>query len=191
MKPMLCRTKASLALLGMAALMFIPTLSAENKPEPAASNAPSPAITQPSDPMGDSPSKIFDDLADKALMAMKLRAEELHIKGVGLVAYVPGDDVTGWSSKMIVVGHLKTSSSTNDPGSNLLAIAYSKAAEMADTLKPSGSGVRAPMKGEFGWQGGWIVLGRTGHLIAAFSGGKSEDDVKVSKTGLEVFSGLL
>jgi hypothetical protein len=108
-----------------------------------------------------------------------------------VVAYVPGDEASSWCSKMLVVGHLKTDSSTNNPGSNLLAIAYSKASEMADTLKPSGSGVRPPLKGEFGWQGGWIAPGKTGHIIAAFSGGRSEDDVLVSKTGVEVFAGSL
>jgi hypothetical protein len=92
---------------------------------------------------------------------------------------------------MLVVGQLKTESTTNAPGSNLLAIAYSKASEMADTLKPSGSGVRPPLKGEFGWQGGWIAPGKTGHIIAAFSGGRSADDVMVSKTGVEVLAGAL
>jgi hypothetical protein len=135
--------------------------------------------------------RVFNDLADKALLAMKQRAEELKIKGVALVAFVPGDETTSWSSKMLVVGHLKTDSSTNNAGQNLLAIAYSKASEMADTLKPSGSGVRKPLKGEFGYQGGWIAEGKTGHIIAAFSGGRSEDDVQVSKTGVEVFAGAL
>jgi hypothetical protein len=86
---------------------------------------------------------------------------------------------------------MKTEPATNNPAQNLLAIAYSKASEMADTLKPSGSHVRPPLKGEFGWQGGWIAPGKTGHLIAAFSGGRSEDDVKVSKTGVEVLAGAL
>ena len=135
--------------------------------------------------------KAFNDLADKALLAMKQRAEELKIKGEAVVAFVPGDDTKSWCSKMLVVGHLKTDSSTNSVGQNLLAIAYSKASEMADTLKPSGSGVRKPLKGEFGYQGGWIVEGKTGHIIAAFSGGRSEEDVQVSKTGVEALTGSL
>jgi hypothetical protein len=55
---------------------------------------------------------------------------------------------------------------------------------MADTLKDSGSQVRPPMTGEFGWQGGVIAHGEAGYLIAAFSGGKSEDDLEVSRAGL-------
>jgi uncharacterized protein GlcG (DUF336 family) len=59
---------------------------------------------------------------------------------------------------------------------------------MADTLKASGSGVRPPIKGEYGWQGGVIIRGKTGYLIAAFSGGSSPDDVKISQAGLEVMA---
>ena len=165
-----------------AVLTFATVLTAQDKLD-----QPAPAQI---DSAGQS-TKIFNDLADKALLAMKQRAEELKIKGVAVVAYVPGEEASSWCSKMLVVGHLKTDSSTNNPGSNLLAIAYSKASEMADTLKPSGSGVRPPLKGEFGWQGGWIAPGKTGHIIAAFSGGRSEDDVLVSKTGVEVFAGSL
>ena len=167
---------------GFAFLMFACAVSAQDK-----TNGPAPA---PSDAAVQS-IKVFNDLADKALLAMQQRAEELKIKGVALVAFVPGDETTSWSSKMLVVGHLKTDSSTNNAGQNLLAIAYSKASEMADTLKPSGSGVRKPLKGEFGYQGGWIAKGKTGHIIAAFSGGRSEDDVQVSKTGVEVLAGAL
>jgi hypothetical protein len=169
-------------LSGLAVLAFASVLSAQDKTNsvvPAQSDASAQSI------------KVFDDLADKALLAMKQRAEALKIKGVAVVAFVPGDNTNSWCSKMLVVGHLKTDSSTNNAGDNLLAIAYSKASEMADTLKPSGSGVRKPLKGEFGYQGGWIVEGKTGHIIAAFSGGRSEEDVQVSKTGIEALTGSL
>jgi uncharacterized protein YbjQ (UPF0145 family) len=135
--------------------------------------------------------RLFDELADKALAAMKARAEELKIRGVAVIAYAEGETVSAWSSKMVVVGTLKTPTTEKEPGSNLLAIAYAKAAEMADTLKASGAAGRKPMKGEFGWQGGLVRKGKTGYLIAAFSGGKSEDDVKVSQAGLEVLATAL
>jgi hypothetical protein len=44
------------------------------------------------------------------------------------------------------------------------------------------------MTGETGWQGGLIKKGKTGYLIAAFSGGPSESDVNVSQAGLEVLA---
>jgi hypothetical protein len=117
---------------------------------------------------------------------MKDRADVLHITGVAVVAYAEGDSVASWSSKMLVVGSMTKAPSASDRGSNLLGIAYAKAAEMAATLKDSGSGVRPPLTGELGWQGGVVARGKTGILIAAFSGGRSEDDVDVSKAGLGV-----
>jgi hypothetical protein len=126
----------------------------------------------------------FDRLADVALQAMRKRAGELGIGGVAVVAYFEGDNIQSWTSKMTVVGRYKDEPSQTEKGANLLGIAYAKAAEMADTLKDSGSHVRPPMTGEYGWNGGVIVRGKKGYLIAAFSGGKSEDDVEVSKAGV-------
>jgi uncharacterized protein len=126
----------------------------------------------------------FDSLADSALLAMRKRAEELGIGGVAVIAYFEGDSIKSWSSKVLVVGRMRDDPSATSKGANLLGIAYAKAAEMADTLKDSGSNVRPPMIGEFGWNGGVIVRGKNGYLIAAFSGGKSEDDVKVSTAGV-------
>ena len=127
----------------------------------------------------------FDGLANSALAAMKKRADELGIGGVAVVAYFPGDKIQYWSSKMLVIGRMRDEPSDTSKGANLIGIAYAKAVEMADTLKDSGSQVRPPMTGEFGWQGGVIVRGKNGYLIAAFSGGKSEDDGKVSRDGVE------
>jgi hypothetical protein len=137
------------------------------------------------------PGKVFEELADTALAAMTRKAEELKIKGAAVVAYVEGDATKSWASKMVVVGAMKNPPSGNNPGANLLAIAYSKAAEMAETLKDSGKAGRRPMTGETGWEGGLIRKGKTGYLIAAFSGGPSEADVKVSQAGLEVLAGKL
>jgi hypothetical protein len=141
-----------------------------------------------SPPVDLKPGKIFDDLADSALTAMTKRAEELKIKGAAVVAYIEGDTTKSWSSKMVVVGAMKDAPTEKNHGANLLAIAYSKAAEMAETLKDSGNAGRPPMTGETGWQGGLIKKGRTGYLIAAFSGGPSESDLKVSQAGLEVLA---
>ena len=93
---------------------------------------------------------------------------------------------------MVVVGHmLELPTATRAKGNNLLAIAYAKAAEMAATLKDSGKLDRPVMTGEFGWEGGVVMKGKTGILIAAFSGGRSQDDVSTSKAGLAVLSASL
>jgi len=142
--------------------------------------------------MNDNTDKSFYAVADMALLAMKKRADELNIKGVAVVAWSEGDTVKSWSSKMLVVEKLTAGPTPKSPaGENMLAIAYTKAAEMASTEKASGNHGRPLLKGENGWQGGVVTRGKTGLLIAAFSGGPSEDDVKVSRAGLEVLSAAL
>lgn len=135
--------------------------------------------------------KKFDALATSALEAMKRRAAELKVGGVAVVAYSPGDTIQGWSSKMAVVGRMKDVPTATSKGNNLLGIAYAKAAEMADTLQNSGTTNRPPMTGEFGWQGGVVARVKSGYVIVAFSGGKSEDDVEVSRAGLQVLQPAL
>jgi hypothetical protein len=133
--------------------------------------------------------KEFEKLADKALLAMKRHAERIGIRGVAVVAACEGQRINSWSSKMLTVGGPITGQSDTDPnGANFLGIAYTKAAEMADTLKHSGSGVRPPKKGEYGWRGGLVKKVKGGFLFAAFSGGPSADDVKVSRAGLAVLA---
>ena len=138
-----------------------------------------------------SSAKNFDTTADAALLAMKKRAEELKITGVGVVSYAEGDTIQSWRSKMVVMGRMKEAPSAGNNGFNLLGIAYAKSAEMADTLQNSGSGTRPPMAGEVGWQGGAIARAKTGYVIAAFSGGKGEEDFEVSKAGLELLKSAL
>ncbi|MGA8043909.1 MAG: hypothetical protein WCA37_14025 [Terracidiphilus sp.] len=135
--------------------------------------------------------KKFDALATRAIEAMRARAAQLGVTGVAVVSYAPGDTVQGWLSKMAVVGRMKDAPSATSKGNNLIGIAYAKSAEMADTLQNSGTASRPPMTGEFGWQGGVVAQGRTGHIIVAFSGGKSEDDVQVSRAGLAVLQPAL
>ncbi|HZZ18872.1 MAG TPA: hypothetical protein VFE25_05860 [Opitutaceae bacterium] len=134
----------------------------------------------------------FDEVSEKALQAMRAHAEALHMSGVAIVAFSAGDTLDSWSSRMVVVGSmLELPSATRAKGSNLLGVAYAKAAEMAATLKDSGKLERPVMTGEFGWQGGVVTKGKSGVLIAAFSGGRSEDDVSTAKAGLAVLSASL
>lgn len=155
--------RASCLFLTLSAALVIPGLAKTPKPMSA---------------------REFDGVARAALAAMKARANELHINGVAVVAFAPGERVESWQSQMAVVGSMTDQKS--EKGNNLLGIAYAKAAEMAETLKDSGTAGRQPMTGEFGWQGGVVARTGRGILIVAFSGGKSEDDVQVSKAGLEV-----
>lgn len=134
--------------------------------------------------------KRFDAAAQAALAAMKTRAADLKIQGVAVVAFAPGDTIQSWMSQMAVVGHM-TDHTNSEKGNNLLGIAYAKASEMASTIKDSGTSGKPPMTGEFGWQGGVVVKVPKGYIIVAFSGGKSEDDVQVSRAGLAVLESHL
>ena len=129
--------------------------------------------------------KKLDALETQALAVMQQKAAALSIQGVAVVSFAPGDKVAAWTSKMAVVGRM-TDPKASANGNNLLGIAYAKSAEMADTLANSGTVKRPPMTGEFGWQGGAIAEAGGGHIIVAFSGGKSEDDLQVSQAGLAV-----
>jgi uncharacterized protein GlcG (DUF336 family) len=130
--------------------------------------------------------KKLDALESSALEAMKKRAVELNIQGVGVVSFSAGAAVTAWTSKMTVVGRMTDPAASDGKGNNLLGIAYAKSAEMARTLQDSGTAKGTPMTAEFYWQGGVILKAAGGYVIVAFSGGKSEDDVQVSKAGLAV-----
>lgn len=127
----------------------------------------------------------LDALEAQTIEVMKQKAAALNIQGVAVVSFAPGDSIQEWTSKMAVVGRM-TDLKASANGNNLLGIAYAKSAEMASTLQDSGTAKRPPMTGEFGWQGGVILQVKGGWVVVAFSGGKSEDDVQVSKAGLEV-----
>lgn len=145
-------------------------------------------VGQASDSVSKKDAVRFNEAANRAFVAMQARAAELKITGVAVVSCFDGTHMQSWQSRALVVGRMKDEPTADSKGNNLLGIAYAKASEMADTLKNSGSQVRPPLTGEFGWTGGVITAGHHGYVIAAFSGGKSEDDVEVSKAGLKVLA---
>lgn len=123
--------------------------------------------------------KIFIEKADQALEMIREAAEKIPIKGVAIVGYIPGEQSASWITKMKVVDNL------TDGKNNFLGIAYTKASEMADTHRDSGSGVRPVYSGEYGYQGGLIKKVGSGYVLAVFSGGSGEQDLEVAKIGLE------
>jgi len=56
---------------------------------------------------------------------------------------------------------------------------------MAETLTNSGSKVREPKAGEFGYIGGVIKKIDSGYLLATFSGATGEQDLEVSTKVLD------
>jgi len=123
--------------------------------------------------------KVFIKQADKSLALIEKAAQGLAIQGVAIIAFVPGENTESWISKMKVVGTLTNAKS------NLLGVASTKAAEMADTHLDSGSKIREILTGELGYKGGLIKKVNGGFVLAVFSGGKSEQDLEVAKIGLD------
>jgi hypothetical protein len=122
--------------------------------------------------------RVFTKHADDCLRIMEQAAFDMQVKGVAVVAFIPGDSSDTWISKMKVAGALSNESA------NYLAVAYSKAGEMAETFQHSGSGAREPKLGEFGWQGGVIKQVKAGYLIATFSGATGEQDLEIANKGM-------
>ncbi|MFM7248832.1 MAG: hypothetical protein ACKO5R_02940 [Planctomycetaceae bacterium] len=128
----------------------------------------------------DAPAARFQAAAPRALETMIKEAEARGMKGVAVVAFVPGDTTRTWTSQMKAVDAIVLGNA------NVLAIAYCKLAEMADTLQDSGSQARPPLHGELGYRGGAYRKTGGGFFLAAFSGGKDTDDLDVSRKGLDV-----
>jgi len=126
--------------------------------------------------------QVFLENVDECLAIIEKEAQKISIQGVAMVAYIPGEKTESWTSKMKVVGKLA------DEKVNLLAIVHAKASEMAVTLKDSGNESRKDIVGELGYRGGAIMKVDSGYLVAAFSGATSQQDVDVSKIGLEWLS---
>jgi hypothetical protein len=128
------------------------------------------------------PPADFLAVADTALDAMVERARALGAKGAAVVAWAELAPARGWVSRLRIVGAMATADS------NLVAIAYSKAAEMADTRADSGGGIRPPLRGEHGYRGGVIAALGDGHAMAVFSGASGAEDVDISQAGMAVFA---
>jgi hypothetical protein len=126
--------------------------------------------------------RIFIKYAEKCLDVMEQTAKDNSVKGVAIISFIPGDQTESWVSRMKVIGALSS------PKANFLGIASAKASEMAMTLIDSGSKTRSPLNGELGYKGGAIRKVNGGYIVAAFSGGPSEIDYKISEAGLNLIS---
>lgn len=122
--------------------------------------------------------KTMIKYGEQCLAIMEKAALEMSVRGVALIAFIPGDTTLSWTSKMRVVGAMKNASA------NYLAIAYSKAGEMADTHKDSGSKGREALHGEFGYKGGVIIKVESGFILAVFSGASGEEDAAIARAGV-------
>jgi hypothetical protein len=134
--------------------------------------------------------KNFQIAAAKMIVEMEKHARMLGVKGVIVVASLD-DDGMSWVSEMKAVNAIKTVSDNPAkeayPGYNFIGIAYSKAAEMADTKLNSGSKTRPAYQGEYGFQGGMIKKIESGFLLTVFSGATGEQDFEIAKVGMSAY----
>lgn len=132
----------------------------------------------------------FQIVAGKMITEMEKHARKLGVKGVILVASMD-DAGFSWVSQMKAVDTIKVISEGPGkheyPGYNFIGIAYSKAAEMADTKLNSGSKVRSAFQGEFGYQGGLIKKNQSGFILAVFSGASGEQDSEIAQAGMDAY----
>ena len=133
----------------------------------------------------------FQIKASKIIDAMEKQANKLQVKGVILVNHMD-ENGHSWNSFMKAVDIIKKVPDNPEgqsySGYNYIGIAYSKAAEMADTKFNSGSEIRAPYQGEFGYTGGAIKKIDSGYLLTVFSGATGEQDFEIAQAGISAYS---
>jgi len=132
----------------------------------------SPAMTNPQPP-----DNALETLA-KILERMSAKASEMNLRGTSAAGY--------FDANKTLISQAKDCGKMFENNFNSLAVAFSKIAEMCDTLKNSGSQVRPPYKGEFGWVGGAIKQVGAIYYVAAFSGAKGEEDLAIAEYGLAI-----
>jgi hypothetical protein len=129
----------------------------------------------------------FQSVSATMITEMEVHARKIGVKGVIVVASMD-DSGLSWESHMKAVGAINVLDGSPEPhqypGYNFIGIAYSKAAEMADTKLDSGSKVRPAYQGEFGYQGGVIKKVQSGYIVSVFSGATGEQDLEIANIGM-------
>ena len=133
----------------------------------------------------------FDIIAKIMTRAMEQHARKLGVSGVIVVTHLAPDGMS-WKSVMKAVEKIKVTADNKEknpkyPGYNFIGIAYSKAAEMADTLQNSGTKTRPSYQGEFGYGGGLIAQSQAGSILSVFSGSTEELDTEIAQIGIDAF----
>lgn len=115
-----------------------------------------------------------------ALDDMKAKALEMGIEGVAAASVLNSGDTINWIGEMKVVGKYLD----HDGGFNLVAVAWSKCAEVMATLADSGNPNHKPMIGELNYTGGAYGEYESIKMAFAFSGATSEEDYVVANHGI-------
>ena len=125
------------------------------------------------------------ELLAKALDVMQQHAASIGVRGAAVTGFLKDGNSVDWTVDLRIIGALKTVNAEGK-GYNFAGVVFQKASEAMDTHQNSGSKVRPVLNGECGWQGCVITEAGEGFVLAAFSGGTSDQDVVISQKGLEV-----
>ena len=124
-----------------------------------------------------------EQLKEKLVLAledMKVKAIEMGIEGVAAASVLNCCDTVNWIGEMKVVGKYLD----HEGGFNLVAVAWSKCAEVMATLADSGNPYHKAMTGELNYTGGAYDEFEGIKMALAFSGATSEEDYVVAKHGI-------
>ena len=125
-----------------------------------------------------------EQLREKLAMALedtKAKAIEMGIEGVAAASVLNSGDTINWIGEMKVVGKYLD----HDGGFNLVAVAWSKCAEVMATLADSGNPNHQAITGELNYTGGAFDEYEGIRMAFAFSGATSEEDYVVAKHGIK------
>lgn len=123
----------------------------------------------------------------QALDDVKAKAVEMGIQGVATASVLNKGGEEDWIGEMKIVG----TPFNLEAGLNLIAIAWSKCGEVIATGADSGDPYHKKMMGELGFVGGAYDEFEGCKLAFAFSGATSEEDLVVSKYGIEKMKGYM
>ena len=116
-----------------------------------------------------------------ALNGMKAKSIEMGIQGVATASVLNEGETLDWIGEMKVAGKYLD----HEGGFNLVAVAWSKCAEVMATLADSGSPNHHVMTGELHYTGGAYDEHEGIKMAFAFSGATSDEDFVVAKYGIE------
>ncbi len=126
---------------------------------------------------------------DNGLQAMVEKA--VDFRGRGIAVLLIENAFFSWTPGMRLVTDYQRQPDPDmidDAGSNYIAIAWAKVAQMVSTDLPSGEADRKAYFGEVPYRGGVMIQIGATRYFAAFSGCTEEQDVEIAKAGLAVLT---
>lgn len=135
----------------------------------------------------------MEESIQKALDAMEEMARKLQVhQGAGVVLVVDGNLSLNIKDLRPVFRVIHTFEREHDPdhqgedvgGTNDLAVAWSKIAEMLRSWRPSGRDPKTP-RGELQLRGGVLAYKDGVYTLAAFSGGNEYQDIVIALSALD------